>query len=349
MKDRWIRLILQPNFKTTRRGMVRKLKVTSGLAGDFIYRHHVEPRVKLHGPKEETFPIPMKHIDFARTTYTSLDVSLEKQIEDYWNFDGEGELSDASTGFTRFILLNERPPDGYTWSGERFTRKQTTSRPDNVWPKMWKHAWCSETQSKAKRDYRQPKLDNSRQLRGKFFIEPNDEEFKLTVKAARRKMEVPMPTAVPCKIPIKSSVETIRNIGKRKTKYACIVDADESTRPRPEGAVHKPHQDHITAKGMNSMTHYRLVPKIIQLHQALKKRWQRWQWTRNGKNWRKFRHGSWRESEKKWSKKQKIRAEKIILRRWWSARHSRPHRDCGALNFRSPAMTSGCGLGSCSP
>ena len=63
-----------------------------------------------------------------------------------------------------------------------------------------------------------PKLDNARQLRGTFFIEPNDEEFKLTTKAARRKLEVPMPAAMPCKIPIKSSWETHRNIGKRKTK-----------------------------------------------------------------------------------------------------------------------------------
>ena len=31
--------------------------------------------------------------------------------------DGERELSDAWTSFTRFILLSERPPDGYTWSG----------------------------------------------------------------------------------------------------------------------------------------------------------------------------------------------------------------------------------------
>ena len=27
---------------------------------DFIYRHHVVPRVKLYVPREETFPIPMK-------------------------------------------------------------------------------------------------------------------------------------------------------------------------------------------------------------------------------------------------------------------------------------------------
>ena len=68
------------------------------------------------------------------------------------------------------------------------------------------------------------------------------------MNASRRKLEVPMPAAIPCKIPIKSSGETHRNM----TKYACIVDADESTRPRLEGAGHKPHQDHITAKGMNS-------------------------------------------------------------------------------------------------
>ena len=97
--------------------------------------------------------------------------------------------------------------------------------------------------------YRETKSStNARQLRGIFFFEPNDEEFNLTVKAARRKLEVPMPAAMPCKILIQSSLETHRSIGKPKTKYACVVDADESTRARLEGAGHKPHQDHITAK-----------------------------------------------------------------------------------------------------
>ena len=39
-----------------------------------------------------------------RTSYTSMDVMLEKNVEDYWNVDGEKELSDAWTGFTRFVL-----------------------------------------------------------------------------------------------------------------------------------------------------------------------------------------------------------------------------------------------------
>ena len=116
-----------------------------------------------------------------------------------------------------------------------------------------------------------PKLDNARQLTGIFFIEPNDKEFKLTMKAARRKFEVPMPAAMPCKIPTKSSCETHRNIWKRKTKHACIVDADESTRPRLEGAGHKPHQDHITARGTNSKTHNSLVPNFTLMPQAKKK------------------------------------------------------------------------------
>ena len=178
--------------------------------------------------------------------------------------DGERELSDAWTGFTRFVLLKERPPEGYAWSGWRLTRKQTTSRPDDVWPDMWKFM-SDAAKKKAKQRWaiEKPKLDNARQLKGIFFIEPNDEEFKLTMKAARRKLEVPMPAAMPCKIPIKNSGETHHNIVKRKTKYACVVDADECTRPRLEGAGHKPHQDQITAKGMNSITHYSLVHKFI--------------------------------------------------------------------------------------
>ena len=32
------------------------------ITGDFIYRHHVEPRVKLYMPKEEPFFIPLEYI-----------------------------------------------------------------------------------------------------------------------------------------------------------------------------------------------------------------------------------------------------------------------------------------------
>ena len=93
------------------------------MSGSFIYRHHVEPRVKLYSPREESFSIPLKYIDVTRTTHTNLDVKQEKRIDDYWNIDGSRDLSDPWTGFTQFILLDNKAPDGYTWSGGRLTRK----------------------------------------------------------------------------------------------------------------------------------------------------------------------------------------------------------------------------------
>ena len=48
------------------------------MEGDFIYRDHVEPRVQLYVPKEETCPFPLKHIDVTRTTHANLDVLQEE-------------------------------------------------------------------------------------------------------------------------------------------------------------------------------------------------------------------------------------------------------------------------------
>ena len=84
----------------------------------------MEPRVKLYVPTEGSFPFPLKYIDVTRTTDTYLDVMSEKRNEDHRNVHGEIELSDALTGFTRFIVLNERPLDEYTWS-RRETHKET--------------------------------------------------------------------------------------------------------------------------------------------------------------------------------------------------------------------------------
>ena len=43
--------------------------------GDFIYRHHIEPRIQLYVPKDATFPVPLKYIDVTRSTHTDLDVT----------------------------------------------------------------------------------------------------------------------------------------------------------------------------------------------------------------------------------------------------------------------------------
>ena len=43
-------------------------------------------------------------------------------------------------------------------------------------------------------------LDNARKLRGIYFIDAEDMEFKETIKNARKKLETPMAPAMPCKI-----------------------------------------------------------------------------------------------------------------------------------------------------
>ena len=77
--------------------------------------------------------------------------------------------------------------------GERLTRKQTTSRPDNEWTDMWKHmSDASKRKAKQKWAVEKPKLDNARQLRSIFFIQPEDEDFKniMEKKNARRMLDL---------------------------------------------------------------------------------------------------------------------------------------------------------------
>ena len=238
------------------------------MSGSFIYRHHVEPRVKLYSPREESFPIPLKYIDVTRTTHTNLDVKQEKRIDDYWNIGGSQDLSDPWTGFTQFTLLDEKAPDGYTWSGERLTRKQLTSRPDHLWPELWK-SMGKNAKLKEKQKWSEEKihLDNARKLRGIYFIDPEDKEFKETIKNARKKLETSVAPAMPCKI--------MNNCGsgrsdKNKTKLACILEADESTRMRMGNSEPSNHEDHIAGKGENSLQHYNLVHKFIPMPQAMK-------------------------------------------------------------------------------
>ena len=69
------------------------------ISGSFIYRHHVEARVKLYSPREESFPIPLNYIDVSRTIHTNLDVKQEKRIDAHRNIDGSRNLSDPWTGF----------------------------------------------------------------------------------------------------------------------------------------------------------------------------------------------------------------------------------------------------------
>ena len=90
------------------------------------------------------------------------------------------------------------------------------------------------------------------------------------MKNVRRKMEISIPSAMLCKTSVNCRGETSRSIANYITKYACIVDADESVRIRVEGVPQRYHEDHITAKVVNSLNHYNIVHNFIPIPQAMK-------------------------------------------------------------------------------
>ena len=239
------------------------------MSGSFIYRNHVEPRVKLYSSREESFPIPLKYIDVSRTTCTNLDVRQEKRIDDYWNVDGSRDLSDPWTSFTQFIYWEKNLQTDICGSEEKLTRKLQTSRPDHFWPELWKsmgkHAKLYE---KKRWSNEKLHLENARKLRGIYFIDLEYKELKETIKNARKQLETSVAPALPCKIMKKNCGSGASN--KTKTRLACIKEADEPKRLRMGESLPNHPEDHVAGKGNKSLKHYNLVHKIIPMSQAKK-------------------------------------------------------------------------------
>ena len=88
-------------------------------------------------------------------------------------------------------------------------------------------------------------LENERKFRWIYFIDREDTEFKQTIKNARKKLETSVAPAMPCKI-MKNCGSGASN--RIKTKLACILEANESTRMRMGNSLPSNHEDHIAGK-----------------------------------------------------------------------------------------------------
>ena len=76
---------------------------------------------------------------------------------------------------------------------------------------------------------------------------------------------------MPCKTSKKSKHgETRGKTNEFKSKFACILEASESTRLRMGNSEPSNNEDHIAGKGENSLQHYNLVHKFIPMPQAMK-------------------------------------------------------------------------------
>ena len=107
---------------------------------------------------------------------------------------------------------------------------QATSFMARSLDKIWKE---SPAEGEAQMVNEKPKLDDARRLRGICVLDPEDKEFKETIKKARKKLETPMALAILCKI--SKNMKNCGTCGKSneiKSKLACILEASESTRLR---------------------------------------------------------------------------------------------------------------------
>ena len=148
-------------------------------------------------------------------------------------------------------------------------KKTAYIQADHLWPELWKsmgkHAKLKEKQ---KWSHEKLDLENARKLRGIYFIDPEDKEFKETIKNARKKLETPMAPAMPYTIIKKNCGSGASN--KIKTRLVCILEVSESTRLRMGESLPNHNEDHIAGKGDNSLQHYNLVHKFIPMPQAMK-------------------------------------------------------------------------------
>ena len=132
-----------------------------------------------------------------------------------------------------------------------------------------------------------------------YFIDPDDEEFKDIMKDARRKLEVPMPTAMPCKL--------------QRDKYRDVVAQLKNTRQntlallKPMNLRGNAWKDLLTRimkttsqeKESTHLNHYNLVHKFIPVPKAMKIPDAKAAVEKEWGNSRKYQHGTWRESETK--------------------------------------------------
>ena len=196
----------------------------------------------------------------------------ESRIDDNWNIDGSRDLSDSWTGFTQFTLLEEKPPDGYMWSGWDWQNGKRH-------PGQIIYGQNSGENWERMPSWRRGKSGQMKNLTS--IMHENYEEFislTLRTRNSRRPSRVlprnwkhqwlPLCLAKQARTvkigwlvvnPMRSSLN-LRVSWKPVNLQDCVW----------KNLYRKYHQDHIAGKGDNSLQHYHLVHKFIPMHEAMK-------------------------------------------------------------------------------
>ena len=105
-------------------------------------------------------------------------------------------------------------------------------------------------------------------MRGIYFIDPEEKEFKETIKNARKKLETVSCSCYALQnyedilgvVDLTKIRQNLRVFWKLMNPLECVW----------ETLHHQNHEDHIAGKGENSLQHYNLVHNFIPMPQAMK-------------------------------------------------------------------------------
>ena len=125
---------------------------------DFIYRHHVEPRVKLYMPREESFPFPLWKLS-----------TLPETLINHWMYFWRKNWWSLERGWRKRIIRcvdrihKIRSTLGKATRRMHMVREETYGETNNL-SSWWCvaryveiYVRCSEKESKTKMDYRETK------------------------------------------------------------------------------------------------------------------------------------------------------------------------------------------------
>ena len=155
-------------------------------------------------------------------------VKLEKRIDDYWNIDGSRELSDPWTGFTQFALMEEKPPDGYMWSGGEIDEKTAYIQARSSMARAMEiNRKARQAEGEAEVVWtKRSILKTHENCEGSISSTLRIRNSKKPLRMLVRNWKHLVAPAVPCKI-----MKSKKNCGsgasnKIKTRLACILEAE---------------------------------------------------------------------------------------------------------------------------
>ena len=148
--------------------------------------------------------------------------------------------------------------------GERLTKRQVTSRPDHVWPELWRGlARNAKLREKNEWAIEKPKLDNAGRLRGIVSLTLRTWSSRKSL-GMLEKRETLMAPAMPCKTCKKSKHrETRSKTNDFKSKFACILEASESTKMQMEESSPYYHEDLVVTGHVQHIKKNRPVSPVM--------------------------------------------------------------------------------------